>query len=64
MRTSLAWGVTALAVAGLALSGCGRRGALEPPPNGAAVTRDRAELAKPPPAYVPPDRPFVLDPLI
>lgn len=46
-----------LAVAGT-LSGCGRRGGLEPPPNAQVLTTD--EEGK----VVKPDRPFVLDPLI
>ncbi len=59
MRTLLILLITALT-----LAGCGRRGALEPPP-GADVSRqtiadDDAARA----AEDVPDRPFILDPLI
>ena len=53
-----------LLIAALTVSACGRRGALEPPP-GAEVSRqaladDDAARA----ADEPPDRPFILDPLL
>ena len=54
----------AVGLLAIALTACGRRGALEPPPDGRAVTPDRAQLVDPPPPYQPPDRPFFLDPLI
>ncbi len=57
-------GVALVLVATLALAGCGRRGALEPPPNGRAVSPDGAELLELPPAQPRPNRPFFLDPLI
>lgn len=62
----------------LGLSACGRRGALEPPPNGSAVAQpqqdaeDQATLpspvgtprSKPSRAYTIPNKPFILDPLL
>jgi predicted small lipoprotein YifL len=56
MRAALA----GVLIAGLALSACGRKGALEPPPgagasdSGDAATRQAEK----------PDRPFILDPLL
>jgi predicted small lipoprotein YifL len=52
-------------VAVLALSGCGRRGALEPPPNAqstdpAYAVEDPVEAQK----NAKPDRPFILDRLL
>lgn len=52
-------------VSAVALSACGRKGALEPPPGAAAVSNDGAdgsdaEKAKP----AKPKRSFILDPLI
>ena len=47
-------------IAGLALSACGRKGALEPPPGaGASDSSDPATRQA-----EKPDRPFVLDPLL
>ena len=56
----------------LALSGCGRRGDLEPPPDGSAVQAtkpaDPAEgglqVRKSNPPISPPHTPFLLDPLL
>jgi predicted small lipoprotein YifL len=51
-----------LVVGSMALSGCGRKGALEPPPH-AGVTSDSTVVdGEKTPAK--PNRPFVLDPLI
>jgi predicted small lipoprotein YifL len=52
-------------IAAFALSACGRRGSLEPPPNAAAVCGDEsaAAVAKDPKAGRP-NRSFVLDPLV
>ena len=57
--------VTGILVAGLALSACGRKGGLEPPPGAqatdAGIAADNpveAEKAK------KPDRPFILDRLL
>lgn len=61
--------LTVAAIAGivvvLALSGCGRRGALEPPPNAqstdpAYAVEDPVEAQK----NAKPDRPFILDRLL
>ncbi len=60
-------GLAAMLAASLMLSGCGRRGALEPPPDAsltapAATTTDGEPQAQPaPPARQKPDRPFALD---
>ena len=54
----------------LGVSGCGRRGALEPPPDASAVqkpaTSPNGEPAghKKIPPITPPKTPFVLDPLL
>ncbi len=48
---------------GLVLSGCGRRGGLEPPPSAAVLTTD-AQGNVVETAEEPVDRPFVLDPLL
>ncbi len=79
MSSSLVFTRTAL-VAGLlvlGLSACGRRGALEPPPDGSAPKAEQQETgqgALPSPvgtprskanrAYTIPDKPFILDPLL
>ena len=57
--------VFALVVASVGLTGCGRRGALEPP-SAAATTQPSqpGQTAKPAQNPPPPDRPFVLDPLL
>ncbi|MCB1463398.1 MAG: hypothetical protein KDJ90_13460 [Nitratireductor sp.] len=63
--TRLPVAVTLLAVLafGLAVSGCGRRGGLEPPPSARVLTTDeQGNVVKPQEDAV--DRPFVLDPLI
>jgi predicted small lipoprotein YifL len=57
--------VTGVLVAGLALSACGRRGALQPPPNAessdpAYAVEDPVEAQK----NAKPDRPFILDRLL
>lgn len=65
-RRKLTYAVVAgLVVAGLALSACGRRGALEPPPN--AQSTDPAYAVEDPvdaQKNAKPDRPFVLDRLL
>ena len=57
--------VVLVLLAVLALSSCGRRGNLEPPPSAAVVSVDEygneIEETGPPEK---PDRPFVLDPLL
>lgn len=57
--------VTGILVAGLALSACGRKGGLEPPP-GAQATDAGAAAADPVEAEKArkPDRPFFLDRLL
>lgn len=57
--------VAGILVAGLALSACGRRGALEPPPSAqstdpAYAVEDPVEAQK----QAKPDRPFILDRLL
>lgn len=57
--------VAGILVAGLSLSACGRRGALEPPPN--AQSTDPAYAEEDPvdaQKNAKPDRPFVLDRLL
>jgi predicted small lipoprotein YifL len=44
-----------------ALGGCGRKGALEPPPGQALVERNGKKVD---PGIVKPNRPFFLDPLL
>ena len=80
MSTSVSFSRAAL-VAGLivlGLSACGRRGALEPPPDGSAPqaqqqsTADQATLpspvgtprSTPRRGYTIPNKPFILDPLL
>ncbi|MEZ0172210.1 lipoprotein [Microvirga sp. TS319] len=81
MSTCVSLSRTAL-VAGLivlGLSACGRRGALEPPPNGSATAQPQQQDAegqatlpspvgtprsKPSRAYTVPNKPFILDPLL
>jgi predicted small lipoprotein YifL len=46
--------------AALAASGCGRRGALQPPPGAPAPTEEPQPFERP----TPPERDFVLDPLL
>jgi predicted small lipoprotein YifL len=43
------------------LAGCGRRGPLEPPPSSVAPQSSQDQSAK---KETPPDRHFILDPLI
>jgi predicted small lipoprotein YifL len=56
--------IAGVLVAGLALSACGRKGPLEPPPSAKAtdtgLADDPVEAAK----AAKPDRPFILDPLL
>jgi predicted small lipoprotein YifL len=57
--------VAGIVVAGLFLSGCGRKGALEPPPHAqstdpAYAVENPAEAQK----NAKPDRPFILDRLL
>ncbi|WP_414472093.1 LPS translocon maturation chaperone LptM [Microvirga sp. M2] len=81
MSTCVSFSRAAL-VAGLivlGLSACGRRGALEPPPNGSAAAQPQQQDAegqatlpspvgtprsKPSRAYTVPNEPFILDPLL
>jgi predicted small lipoprotein YifL len=54
----------------LGVAGCGRRGALEPPPDPSAVQKPASAsngepaARKPVPPITPPKTPFVLDPLL
>jgi predicted small lipoprotein YifL len=63
--------IFALALLSAALaSGCGRKGALEPPPSGGAVQPAapadplHPQIRKPVPPITPPKGPFILDPLL
>lgn len=57
--------VVVLAVAGVVLGACGRRGALEPPPDAPKPPPiAEGEVVKPGPRPTNPDRPFILDRLI
>lgn len=51
--------VTLASLAGGFLAGCGRKGALEPPPS-SMIENDKGEKVPKPKE----DRPFILDPLI
>ena len=60
----------ALALIAALASGCGRKGALEPPPDGSAVQPSEPtdplhpQIRKPVPPITPPKTPFILDPLL
>jgi predicted small lipoprotein YifL len=54
--------VTGILVAGLALSACGRKGGLQPPPEIEVVDPDLA--VESPVEAEKPDRPFILDGLL
>lgn len=60
--------IAVVIVAALAVSACGRKGSLLPPPSSTAVTSDAATDAEKnpetPKGAKKPDRPFFLDPLI
>jgi predicted small lipoprotein YifL len=58
-----------LAALAFAISGCGRAGPLEPPPNASAVAKPAdsskgGQIHKPNPPITAPKTPFVLDPLL
>ena len=59
-----------LAALAFAVSGCGRAGPLEPPPNASAVakaadsSKGELQIHKSNPPITPPKTPFVLDPLL
>ena len=58
-----------LAALAFAISGCGRAGPLEPPPNASAVAKptdasNGGQIRKPNPPITAPKTPFVLDPLL
>ena len=59
------WRLAIVMAAGLALAGCGRKGALEPPP-GANIERQPRTLpaGTEPGKASAPDRPFILDRLL
>lgn len=59
----IVWSAAALLALSLALAGCGRKGALEPPPNASVEGQPKGLAAGTAPAKVP-DRPFVLDRLL
>jgi predicted small lipoprotein YifL len=62
--------LAALLAVALCAGGCGRKGALEPPPDPSAVAKPadadptRPQARHNPPPIVPPKAPFVLDPLL
>ncbi len=56
--------VLALVAATSGLAGCGRRGDLEAPSTTAAAPAQAGQPAKAAETPPPPDRPFVLDPLL
>ena len=68
-RTS-AGALALLALIALGAGACGRRGALEPPPNPNAVAKTtddgsaQPQVAHKPKPVQPPKQPFVLDPLL
>ncbi len=51
--------IAGLVVLAVGLAGCGRKGALEPPPSAGVASADGAPGAPPPPEK--PNRPFFLD---
>jgi len=57
-------------IAAALLAGCGRKGALEPPPEAGAVQQPQPadtlhpQVRKPVPPITPPKEPFILDPLL
>ena len=55
-------GIAASLLAALALSGCGRRGPLEPPPSATATTQTQDQKATDEPEK--PDRRIILDNLL
>ena len=57
-------GVAALLLAALALSGCGRKGALEPPPGAAAASQSEDGNAAQSDEPEKPDKRIVLDNLL
>ena len=62
-HTPVALALLAIILSGLAVSGCGRRGGLEPPPSAAVLqTDEQGNVVESQEAQ--PDRPFVLDSLI
>jgi len=64
-RLSVAATLLTLLAAGLALSGCGRRGALEPPPSARVLTTDeQGNVVKTDETDQTVNRPFILDGLI
>jgi predicted small lipoprotein YifL len=70
VRSKTSAGALALvALIAFGVSGCGRRGPLEPPPDPSAVAKPDDDPAHPqihrkPRPIVPPKAPFVLDPLL
>jgi predicted small lipoprotein YifL len=56
--------IAGVLIAGLALSACGRRGALEPPPGAKTTDTSLAEDSVEAKKAAKPDRPFILDPLL
>ena len=64
--------IALLAALAFAVSGCGRAGPLEPPPDATAVAKpadtsssaDDLQTRKKNPPITPPKTPFVLDPLL
>jgi predicted small lipoprotein YifL len=57
-------GIGLVIIAALALSACGRKGPLEPPPTAAAVDQSGLAPAPPPEPEKKPAKHFFLDPLI
>jgi predicted small lipoprotein YifL len=56
--------IAGVLIAGLTLSACGRKGALEPPPGAKAADTGLAEDSVEAQKAAKPDRPFILDPLL
>jgi len=68
--TTSAGAFVLLALIALGATACGRRGALEPPPDANAVAKTASDnsaqpqIAHKPKPVTPPKAPFVLDPLL
>lgn len=63
-RRSLVVAAAVVLAAAMTLTGCGRRGSLDPPPDAEASRDPSVPMGKTPKGRDVPDRPFILDPLL